>query len=86
MLLSASSAEHVRFLGGCLQAKPYSVTPAAGALWRDKRRFPGRTPNPGRTGRDPLHPLCASQRSEGGIQRGWPLVQKLWSVDEEIGT
>ena len=50
--------------GGCLQAKPYSVTLLL-AHYGEPGRFPGRTPNPGRTGRDPLHPL-PSQRSEGG--------------------
>ena len=66
MLLSASSAEPSGS-GGCLQAKPYSVTLLL-SHYGEPGRFPGRTPNPGRTGRDPLHPL-PSQRSEGGIRR-----------------
>ena len=66
MLLSASSAEQSGS-GGCLQAKPYSVTLLL-SHYGEPGRFPGRTPNPGRTGRDPLHPL-PSQRSEGGIRR-----------------
>ena len=50
--------------GGCLQAKPYSVTLLL-VHYGEPGRFPGRTPNPGRTGSDPLlHPPI---QSEGAV-------------------